>query len=91
MCKWGTDVEINVKVDASLSSSRETKWRTFQIDSCIAPLVKALQEGGVDMLASCCGHEGAPGRIDLVNGRTLLIISREEADAFPALPKFCQQ
>lgn len=73
MCKWGTDVRVLVKVAAHLSSTGEEKWREFGIDSCIAPLVKALQEGGIDMFASCCGHEKGPGRIDLADGRVLKI------------------
>lgn len=73
MCKHGTDVLVRVKVAAHLSSTGEEKWREFGIDACIAPIVKALQDGGIDMLASCCGHGKADGRIDLADGRVLTI------------------
>lgn len=73
MCQWGTDTKVRVKVAAHLSSTGKEQWRDYGIDSCIAPLVKALQEGGIDMLGSCCGHGKANGRIDLADGRTLEI------------------
>lgn len=73
MCKWGTDTQVRVKVAAHLSSTGEEKWRDFGIDSCIAPIVKALQEGGIDMLGSCCGHGKTTGWIDLADGRRLEI------------------
>jgi len=73
MCAWGTDTDVYVKVAADLSSTGQDTWRIFPIDSCIAPLVNALQEGGIDMLASCCGHGAGTGRIDLADGRILWI------------------
>jgi hypothetical protein len=74
MCKHGTNTNVMVKVAAHLSSTGVDKWREFGIDSCIAPIVRALQEGGIDMLASCCGHGHGPGEILLRDGRTLLIL-----------------
>lgn len=73
MCEHGTNCLVLVKVPADLSATGTEKWRAFGIDSCIATLVKALQEGGIDMRASCCGHGKGPGRIDLADGRHLLI------------------
>lgn len=73
MCKHGTDTLIRVKVPADLSHTGKPYWRKFGIDSCIAPIVKALQEGGIDMRATCCGHGETEGRIDLQDGRVLLI------------------
>ena len=43
------------------------------IDHCIHQLVAALNAGGVRTVASCCGHRKIPGRIDLEDGRTLVI------------------
>ena len=43
------------------------------IDFCIHKIVAALNAGGVRTLASCCGHGNMPGRIDLEDGRTLVI------------------
>lgn len=43
------------------------------IDFCIAPIVAALNAGGVKTVASCCGHLEREGRIDLADGRVLRI------------------
>jgi len=51
-----------------------------QIDTCIAPIVKALNEGGIRTKACCCGHGKGMGDIALEDGRELLIVdSFEEA------------
>lgn len=67
MCKWGNRVEVE-----NLLTTRG-KRRTWGIDACIAPLVKALNDGGIETIASCCGHGKGDGRIDLVDGRILII------------------
>ena len=43
------------------------------IDACIAVTVAALNAGGVDTVASCCGHGKSDGRINLYDGRVLII------------------
>jgi hypothetical protein len=81
MCEWGTNVLVFVKVAAELSHTGEDRWQDFDIDACIAPLVSALQAGGIDMLGSCCGHGKRPGEILLRDGRVLLVAAdREEAE-----------
>jgi hypothetical protein len=65
MCKWGTTVPVRVKIDPSLSYTGKERWAVKGIDSCIAPIVKALQKGGIDMFSSCCGHGKGPGEIVL--------------------------
>ena len=67
MCEWGTDVEVE-----NLSTV-EGERRTWKIDACIAPIVEALNRGGVETTQSCCGHGKGPGRIDLADGRVLEI------------------
>lgn len=64
MCKWGESLPVRVFIDKSLSYKGKSYWREFLIDSCIAPLVDHFQRSGIDMLASCCGHGKADGRID---------------------------
>ena len=61
MCKWGTDslIEIN--------------GRTWGVDSCIEPLVKALNDAHIKTVASCCSHGKGLGSIVLRDGRELLI------------------
>ena len=43
------------------------------IDSCIAPIVKALNNGGIKTIASCCGHGNRWGNIILSTGQELII------------------
>ena len=43
------------------------------IDFCIHQIVAALNAGGIRTEASCCGHGKMKGRIDLEDGRTLVI------------------
>lgn len=63
---------------APVGRDGQERWSWQQIDTCLAPIVKALQEGGIDMLGSCCSHGKAIGRIDLADGHTLLIVPRED-------------
>jgi len=44
------------------------------IDKCIQPLIKALNEGGCETIASCCGHGNRPGTIALEDGREIIIM-----------------
>lgn len=43
------------------------------IDWCIHHIVAALNAGGVETVACCCGHGEREGRIDLADGRVLRI------------------
>ena len=43
------------------------------IDWCIHRIVAALNAGGVETVASCCGHGRKDGNIVLADGRTLVI------------------
>jgi hypothetical protein len=62
MCKQGTTVPMPIC------------GRVYDIDSCIAHLVAALNAGGVPTRASCCGHGKLPGSIVLDDGRELFVI-----------------
>jgi hypothetical protein len=73
MCKWGAWVSVRVRIPADLSSTGEARWKDEDIDSCIADLVRALQEGGIDMRGSCCGHGQDLGHIALQDGRVLVV------------------
>ena len=74
MCKWGTDVDLEVTIPAHLSHTGKERQKVVGIDACIAPIVKALNEGGIKTMQSCCGHGKASyGRIDLMDGRKLHI------------------
>ena len=45
------------------------------IDRCIHQIVACLNAGGVPTVACCCGHGKDEGRIDLEDGRVLIIKS----------------
>lgn len=47
--------------------------RVVNIDTCIHPLIAALNAGGVLTKACCCGHGFHPGVIILEDGRELFI------------------
>ena len=47
--------------------------RVHDIDFCIHHIVSALNAGGIKTVASCCGHGKIGGRIDLEDGKYLLI------------------
>ena len=62
------------------------------IDPCLVSIIKALNEGGIKTVASCCGHGRRPGNIVLANGRELVICrdfetSRIVDKAFPSICK----
>lgn len=73
MCEHGRTTEVVVRIPPELSNTGEPLWVAKPIDSCIARIVEALNEGGVRTIASCCGHGRAPGSIVLEDGRELLV------------------
>lgn len=77
MCDHGDTVPVRVRTAAHLSHTGNARWKYAQVDRCIASLVETLQMGGIDMMASCCGHNKGHGSIDLVDGRRLVIIAKE--------------
>ncbi len=49
------------------------------IDPCIASIVQALNDVGMQTIASCCGHGKQPGLISLEDGREVFIAPDYEA------------
>lgn len=47
--------------------------RVTNVDWCIHHIVASLNAGGIETVASCCGHGKIDGRIDLKDGRILII------------------
>jgi len=80
MCKWGTYEEVIVPIPPDLSCDGEFHMAMKKIDACIAPIVKALNQGGVYTRSCCCGHGERDGHIDLWDGRILVVKSKEDAD-----------
>jgi hypothetical protein len=73
MCAWGTERIVNVTIPADLSHSGEAYKRAVGIDACIADLVEAMESAGLFMRSSCCGHGTQDGRIELQDGRVLVL------------------
>jgi len=73
MCKWGTVEMVEVTIPADLSYTEKARKKVTDIDKCIAPIVRALEKGGVKMRGSCCGHNKVDGHIHLQDGRVLVI------------------
>lgn len=48
-------------------------------DPCLVPLVRALNDGGLRTVASCCGHGQVPGSVVLEDGRWLMILPDDDA------------
>ncbi len=77
-CRPGESVRV--KVPADLECCGSGAWKDKPIDSCIAPIVKALQEGGIDMRGSCCGHGDGDGQIELQDGRVLVLLAQPSGE-----------
>ncbi len=73
MCKYGDHQKVMVRIPEDLSCSGKRYLKHAKIDQCIASIVRALQDGGIDMRSSCCGHGKWNGEIVLQDGRTLVI------------------
>jgi len=61
MCKHGSTLPLTIN------------GRLRDIDSCIRPLVAALNTSNLPTISSCCGHGNRPGVIMLQDGRELII------------------
>lgn len=59
------------------TNPRQSVW----CDPCLVPLIRALNDGGLRTVASCCGHGKRPGTVALADGRWLFIAAdRAEFD-----------
>ena len=93
MCQWGTTEVLEVTIPAHLSYTGEARQKMVDIDSCIAPIIEALNDGGITTIACCCGHGKRPGSIALADGREFIIApdydtARKVEAAFPPLSPF---
>lgn len=73
MCEWGNEVCCVVEVPADLSHTGAVFEKLVGIDSCIAPIVDALNKAGIKTRQSCCGHYKMDGQIDLQDGRMIIV------------------
>lgn len=90
MCERGKVILVDVIVPAHRSRTGKARRTFASIDQCLAPLVAALNRGGVFTVASYCGHGKRPGNIALADGRELVVCAdfetaRQVEGAFPPL------
>ena len=78
MCQWGNTVQVEVTIVASHSHTGMQRRAVKEIDACLAPIVSALDRGGVLMFGSCCGHGERPPEVLLADGRRLVILPLAE-------------
>ena len=73
MCKWGTDKMITL-----CKPKEHSKRIEIAVDACLADIVQALNNFGIETLSCCCGHGKTDGEIMLTDGRTLVITRKEK-------------
>lgn len=73
MCDHGVTVPVTVVIPADLSYTGEQRVDVKRVDSCIAPIVRALVQAGIVTRGSCCGHGIGDGEILLQDGRKLVV------------------
>jgi hypothetical protein len=79
MCEHGTTVDVLVPIPADLAWEGELTWKIKPVDACIAPIVKALNEGGVLTRSCCCGHGARRPEIILADHSRLVLLAARDA------------
>lgn len=79
MCEHGNTVDCCVPVPADLAFEGELTWKMKPVDACLAPIVDALNRGGVLTRSCCCGHGKTPGEI-VLHDFTVLRVQRTSDD-----------
>lgn len=79
MCKWNDTVPVMFNYPEA--TAQHVAGKVIEdIDRCIAPLIVALRDAGIETIESCCGHGNARGSVILADGRWLVIFTdRNEA------------
>lgn len=65
MCKHGNTIEMELPIVGDF------RFGIADIDLCIAPIIKALNDGGIITKGCCCGHGEVMGYIHLKDKRYL--------------------
>jgi len=75
MCKWGTYEKVWVNLHPEISCTGNEEMKEIKADKCIASIIRSLNEGGLMMRGSCCGHDKYKnvGEIELADERILII------------------
>ena len=72
MCNRGDERLICVPI---YTDNNKFRLGFVGIDSCIAPIVGALNKAKIYTSSSCCGHGNKFGHIYLQDGRVLVVIT----------------
>jgi len=80
MCEWGNVETMEIVASSEYAADGEVHKKTIDVDSCIAPIVRALNEAGIKTIASCCGHGERVGIITLERGRNLLVLPDDSTE-----------
>lgn len=84
MCAHGDEVILRVPIPAELSHTGSFRWDWKGVDTCIAPIVAALNGAGIYTSSSCCGHGKGKGVISLHDGRIIEISTVAQASKIAA-------
>ncbi len=71
MCKQGIVETFTITNENGIE-------RIIDVDSCVAPIVRALNDAGIITIASCCGHGKRPANVALADGREIFIVPNFE-------------
>lgn len=62
---------VRVFILPALSHKKIGYWKDVAVDRCLVPIVRILQNAGINMRGSCCGHGTNPGIIVLESGHNI--------------------
>lgn len=65
--------------------------RLVEIDSCLAPLVDALNKGGVKTISSCCGHGKGWGFVQLEDRLIIITPQTNKIEALRLYQELCEE
>jgi len=74
MCNPGSNEIVRVPIKFSFATGK-AKWGKRNIDSCMVPIIKALNKGGIYTNGCCCGHGEKHGAVELWGGGVLVIVN----------------
>ena len=58
MCAWGINRPVTLAYQMLVSGRTEV-----DVDACLAPLIQALNDAGVQTVGCCCGHGRGQGSV----------------------------
>ena len=69
---------MTVPVSARKSYTGKKRMKMMGIDACLAPIVKALLDAGIETEECCCGHGKGPGYLALMDDRCFILVNGKE-------------